>query len=886
MKYIVRPKLPIGNNQTKQKRRALTAFLLLLGTSAHAQDFDSRDGGTATSAAGNPAKLEDVVVSGAVPATAATVPTRPTGSVFGLDQTVRDTPRSIYQVSKDQLINDPIRDATDLARYAPSVSNYAGQGQAGVPYIRGQQADVYEDGMRQGRSTRPFNTNGYENLDIVTGPGSVIYGATSKTSGYIDWDLKKPAFDGFHQEVDLTFGTISLDRNYADFTQRLDSTGPLIKDKLAYRFSIEERESDTYYDGAYNNYTNIFGALTWLPTDKLRFDLSVQYGNYNTSNIRGWNRITQDLLDNGNYLSGVPTPVLRYGTNYYEPRSNGTWVTVTPVRSSNGLTIQKYVNPQASAAPTGTGTLFGFVLGADPNRPVTTTDISRAEGLQNPNDQLDIQQWNLHQDTTLAINDNLSVVNKFYYEHDDVLQTTYIDASLQADRTDIFEDRAELRLKAKYDLGKLKIAHDSNTGIDIRYIDDTSVFGNSNYLINPFDLTQGGSNLTLGTLYGGASDAAILNNKGTLKTGPGFNGATVGITPYYSVNGIPNPVKTTGNNTFAVHSRVAQYGLYTLHSFKLGDQITLLLGARGTLVHAKDTNPVVGGYTATSFIEDDTVHFLPNLTGSITYKPVPWATTYFTYNYLQAFNEAPGSSGGIGYGGLAGRTPQLLNPNFHSESKLYEGGVKFEIIPNQLFASVAGYEQERTGSPILIPSGSVEFPLIEAHGIELAVNYQPNRHFNVGVNYSWLEAHYQNFAPFAGFGSPYGLVPDGQTVFSTTGAANAAFPRGDYRIALPAHRVDGFASYQFSFGLGFRADLWVTTGYNSINSQINVPAQYNINLGAFYERKIGRSLWRASVDVLNVTNNLNFALANVDTATENLIPYQPVSVQAKLSVKF
>jgi hypothetical protein len=526
------------------------------------------------------------------------------------------------------------------------------------------------------------------------------------------------------------------------------------------------------------------------------------------------------------------------------------------------------------------------VLGADPGLPTGTESISRDEGLQNPQDQLNIEQVTVHGDAVLTVNDHFSLANKFYYEHDDALQTTYIDASLQADRTDIIEDRAEARVKVDFDLGKLKVVNESNSGIDFRYVNDTSVFGNSDYLINPFDLTQGGNSLTLGNLYGGISDSAILNNKGFVVTGARWNHAVVGITPYYPVNGIPSPVETTGNNTFAVDSHIAQTGFYTSQSFQVGDKLTFLLGGRATLVYAKDTNPVEGGYTPLSFREDDTIQLLPNASGSVTYKPVPWATAYFTYNYLQAFNEAAGGSGGIGYGGLAGTAPQLQNANFHSESRLYETGAKFEVIPKELFVTAAGYIQERTGSPVILPTGAYEYPLIKAHGIELSLNYQPNKNLSAGINYSWLEAHYEDFNPFAGFGSPYGTVADGQTAFSTTGAANAAYPRGNYRIALPAHRVDAFASYQFDFGLGFRADLWATTGYNSINSTIDIPAQYNIDLGAFYERKIGKTLWRVSVDVLNVTNQLNFALANVDTATENLIPYEPVSVQAKLDVKF
>jgi iron complex outermembrane receptor protein len=73
----------------------------------------------------------------AVSPEASTLPNRPTDSVYGLGDTVLDTPRSIYEVSKDQLQYDALNSVNDLARYSPSVTASSGQGIAGAPYIRG-----------------------------------------------------------------------------------------------------------------------------------------------------------------------------------------------------------------------------------------------------------------------------------------------------------------------------------------------------------------------------------------------------------------------------------------------------------------------------------------------------------------------------------------------------------------------------------------------------------------------------------------------------------------------------------------------------------------------------------------------------------------------------
>jgi outer membrane receptor protein involved in Fe transport len=224
------------------------------------------------SAAQGGTQLQKVVVEAASP-DATTLPTRPTDAVNGLGDTVQDTPRSIYQVSKLQLEFDPVNNATDLARYSPSVDSVTSQGISGVPYIRGFSSEVYQDGFRIGRSLRPFDaTTSYQSLDIVPGPASVIYGPSSKSSGYIDWTTKEPLFDANHTQVDLLFGTFDEggQGGHANFYQQIDNSGPINSD-LAYRVAYKQNEADSYYQGAHNNFEHVYAALTWLPTKNIFF---------------------------------------------------------------------------------------------------------------------------------------------------------------------------------------------------------------------------------------------------------------------------------------------------------------------------------------------------------------------------------------------------------------------------------------------------------------------------------------------------------------------------------------------------------------------------------------------------------------------------------------
>jgi hypothetical protein len=213
---------------------------------------------------------------------------------------------------------------------------------------------------------------------------------------------------------------------------------------------------------------------------------------------------------------------------------------------------------------------------------------------------------------------------------------------------------------------------------------------------------------------------------------------------------------------------------------------------------------------------------------------------------------------------------------------LYETGAKFELIPNQLYGSIAGYYQNRQLSPVIVANENPIYPEVQAHGFESALNYQPNKNFSAGVNFSWMEAEYVNYNPNAAFSSPYGVVANGETVFSATGSAtNSKYPLGNYDISEPKERFNAFASYQFDFGLGFRGDLWVTSPWSITNDYATIPTEYNIDLSAFYAQKN----WRAQIDFLNVTDQRNFEIDNSD-AGENLLPSQPFAVQGKVTYTF
>ena len=773
--------------------------------------------------AGNPAapsgtaadvtQLQKMVVE-AVSPEASTLPNRPTDSVYGLGDTVLDTPRAIYQVSKDQLLYDSLNSVNDLGRYSPSVTASSGQGIGGAPYIRGYQAEVYQDGFRIGRFLRPWDPNtAYDSLDIVTGPASVVYGPSSKTSGYLDWTTKKPFFDTNHTTVDLQFGqfTEGGQGSHAAFSQTVDNSGP-IDPNLAYRVVYKQNEEGSYYIGGKNDYEHLYSALTWLPTKDITVDWNFEYGNYNYALLRGYDRVDQSLVNDGTYTAGVATPVFKVVSgggaaipagSFYEPFANSPtagnsgFILVTPHNTSagstysytpvTGLPVDVHGNP--------TGSLQGFVL-----RPGNTysTNIYPYQGTVNPSDPINLNQFTSEQNVTINIDSQTVLLNKSYYEHDDYHQQTYDGASLQGTIGDSFENRTEFHENDENKLFGIDIEHKSNSGLDLHFLDETVVFNNANFLLNAYDISSDqGTNLNINNLYGLTTNfppGTITGSAPTLSYG------TIKLAPIYSVNGFQSPLGgVPGPGDY--ESQLLQAGLYTFHEFTFDKQWTWNIGARATATYVNDTDPVqIPAGAPTSFsgtLNDATAAIEPVITTSLSYKPVPWTTIYATYNYTQALNDDSGNS----MGGIAPNAAgQISRAALHSDSVLYETGAKFEFVPNQLFGSIAGYYQNRQLTPVIIPGQSPIYPEVETHGFEAALNYQPNRNFSTGINFSWLEGNYVKYNPNASFSSPYGVVANGTTVVSATGSAtNNNYPLGDYNIAEPKDRIDAFASYQFDF---------------------------------------------------------------------------------------
>jgi len=304
------------NYHITSRARLVAALLLATAFGRALQAQSQSDSDTAT---GPVTELDKITVS-EVPLEQQILPTvRPIGSVFGDDRSIIDTARSVSSVNKAWMDDRLIKNSMDFGQFAPGVYSAAEYGIPGVPQIRGDLGQIYVNGQAIpfSRNSTPLSFNNVEAMDVVKGPGSAVYGPQGEgAGGYVNFVPKQPYFDRTHLDVSTTMGYWTSGHSYSNPEVTIDFGGPL-SDKLAYRVSYLERFGDDYYLNVKNQTQDLFAALTYLPTKSLKFEWWAQIYSDRTNEVTGANRVTQQFIDNGSYISGPASPVTSGNDAYF-----------------------------------------------------------------------------------------------------------------------------------------------------------------------------------------------------------------------------------------------------------------------------------------------------------------------------------------------------------------------------------------------------------------------------------------------------------------------------------------------------------------------------------------------------------------------------------------
>jgi hypothetical protein len=796
--------------------------------------------------------LEKYTVSD-VPIEDQVLPTvRPVGDVMGDDRNILDIPRSVSAVNAAMKEDRMVQNAMDFGQFAPGVYSAAQYGIPSVPYIRGDLSQLYMGGQQVpfSRNSTPPSFNGVDGFDIVKGPGSAVYGPQVEGSGgYVDFIMKQPYFDAQHTEVDLTLGYWASGHSYSNPEVTIDTGGP-ISDKLAYRVSYLSRYGDGYYINDHNQTQDVYLALTYLPTSKLKVDSWVQVYSDRTNEIAGVNRVTEDFIKNGNYIAGPASPTTTGPTAYF------------------GYDIITMPNPPPFTFGSATDGSYSTVNAATAH----TVKLPDYDALIAPSDTARAFVAQGQVKATLALTQDSSVVNRLFLSTGHSDKSEEVGYSEYVPKDVSIQDRAEYR--DKFDVGIF--SNSIITGVDFKFAALTSYQDYQTEPVAYYDLTQPLSQIA----YPGY---ALEGNTwgGGLRV-PGTNGysaapadvANVLETVYDTAGFIQDDIQLTKKITLTAGYRIdaidangenppfVEYGSY--NSF-----FTYVPLATPVYIPAGGSTSTYTGYNNKRGVNDQSFFF------SLTFKPTETSTFYLTYNHVD------GLLGSSNFGGV---DAVYLDQVLSTKSTLYEGGYKQSFLKNTLYFAADVFQQLKYGTQI---TGG-KFP-IKDNGLELELVYQPSKAWNFNANFTYQEATaYGVFYQAAGnyLDSFATTTPVDGTFGTGVGTPNFTLyypPNGRMRApGIPQLQANAFVEYTNpgGWGGGIGPQL-VGKQYANDEDTLYIPTEVELDGFVFY----GMKNWDVRINVKNITNSRLLDPIDVSYAGNSLVFVRP-PIEASITLRY
>jgi iron complex outermembrane receptor protein len=794
---------------------------------------------------------DEIVVTGSLGA----LPIKNVGSVFGFDKTLVDTPRAASTVSKEQIDRFGITDIHDLIAQAPGTFTNSFFGVSGSLDIRGTPGEVYFRGLRRldNPGNYPTPIGAADRIDIVRGPASPIMGP-AKTGGYINFVPKSArAANGSYSadaKADFTYTRSAWDGNV--LAASVVGPGEVAGHKFGYSLYGEITDSDSYYNYIHTKQTLLQASFVTDLTSKLRIEFGGMYDNYKGQQNGGWNRVTQDLIDNDNYITGSAKPL--------DTNRDGKISGAEASAANGGLglgtfgsafcTNPPFANPFASSI---TNACLTSIYPDSGLTGVGTAKLSRRNTLTGPDDLLNNIAKTGYADLIWAGDDDLEIKNQLFYDgYTNHNENAY--GFSQFANSYVIEDKLLLSKKFRTDLGTFSL----QAGPSIRYTkfkhgDD---FGYE--FFGRVDLTQGYTPLSTRLL--------------STQTDSGYSS-------YFQ-----------GNYTDAAFSALTDL------DFDFG--LDLTLGGRYDHLHVKST-AVLSKMDPSQF----SVNIDPALTtaadlarGYRTLKDGQgvWSwTASATYKApfgLRPYGTISRQSVIIVGQGAEVDPSNVYNHTWVTGSKLYEGGIKGSWLDSRLYAALSIYKQTRTDYSI--QSLTVN-QAIKTTGIEAEARWSVNRHLLITAAYTHTKV--VNLAFLNGGGSffyYYGadlLRAAGVNPALILGAApNGLVPLTDKSMAerpgIPRNLYSGTASYSFNNGIALTASAsHVPSVWADYPHTVRLPSYTLVDLGVSYET----DHWLFRFNVKNALDEKYFRANFVELyGSQNVLPELPRGWQASVKYKF
>lgn len=424
-------------------------------------------------------ELEKYVTEGIGEDPVGIIPNEPIDSVFGFDKSILETPRSVSVLSDDLMSAYGIETALDVAKLVPSTYTTSIFGINGNVNIRGVASDTYFRGVKRLENTQLFPSpiTAMSRLDVVRGPPSPLFGP-GKVGGYTNF-VPKSARASTGKFLERPTGKVVLTAgSYDKKAGSAEVGGPfkLFGRSGGYFVYANVEDSNTYYDNVPFKQRILQTSFDYELTDNVRIETGQMYQYWGGTELAGWNRLTQELVDTGMYQAGE--------------------VSVNMDRDADGLIstaeVDSYGPLLRTFTPGASSTTVESALGQgwaiDPAT-VRKVKLRRSANSQSSEDGGEAQVNLAYFDVVVQLPDGSKLTNKVYGERMDRFKWTRASAYGQ----DTTSAVAEEKLMWEKSLLPANSDFALNFGLSglFRYYDTRNLSG-SKYsdLVNRADLSQ------------------------------------------------------------------------------------------------------------------------------------------------------------------------------------------------------------------------------------------------------------------------------------------------------------------------------------------------------------------------------------------------------------
>lgn len=573
-------------------------------------------------------QLEEVIVTGSL----GSLPGEDI-QIFGFGKSLLETPRSASTISDEQLERFNITDIDELVAFAPGTFTQSFFGVAGSLDVRGTAGETYFRGIRRidnpGNYPTPIGAS--DRVDIVRGPASPIQGP-SKIGGYLNFNPKSARAES-GEYLSETTGAISYETGSWDRNVFTGEVGGPINDRMGYYLYGEVEDSDSFYDNTETEQTILQASFDVDLSDRLVMKFGGMYHDYDGNQVAGWNRLTQELVDNGTYITGTAQPLDTNGDGVISHQE------YNAVGFPDGVPLSNFVFRPEFVTNDDLAPEMALV------NPGTTT-LDESNVLVDPDDQLGSEILTLYLDFEYALENGLTITNQLFFETiDNINENAY--GFSQFGEVDVIENR--LVFAFQQDFGPM--VADFQFSPSIRYTDFLRGQDFINEYFDRRDLSQSNAERD------GSLDTRLLATQ---------------INDDYSEY-------QSGEYTM--------FGLAFLGDFKFDNGLAVTLGVRQDFVDAEASTPLDlllfpdGEIPEASDSED-----LLSWSASVN-----WTTELGLIPYFTIAEQATLIAGQVG--DLP--TAQIASGSWTDTSDLWEVGLKGSFLDDSLYFAINYYEQER-----------------------------------------------------------------------------------------------------------------------------------------------------------------------------------------------